>query len=161
MKNASTPGERSSIIVFRVWRGPEKKSLANIVDQLSMIRLKVQSVTAMTGLSRNIVDAGLLKPIFLFWKSTCVKPHRRPPKALALSTNRNPPRTKCVSVATIRRTPLKMSAITPTSRQEKRSRWKRKAKRRTNIRDDDFTIALKTRQEGIFSVEPDEHTIEG
>lgn len=142
MQNASTPGARSSRIVCMVRVGPEKNSLPKSFDQLSIMILKVQRVTAMIGLRRKIVDAGLLKPIFLFWKSTCVKPHRRPPKALALITSRNPPSTKCVSVATIKRTPLQMSIITPTSRQEKRSRWKRKAKSSTNIRDDDFTIAL-------------------
>lgn len=100
------------------------------------------SVTAIIGLRRNIVDAGLLKPIFLFWNNSCVKAHRRPPNALALITSTKPPRMKCVSVATISRTPLQISMMTPTRRQEKRSKWKRNAKSSTNIREDDLTIAL-------------------
>jgi hypothetical protein len=95
----------------------------------------------MMGESQYMVAAGLSKPIFLFLRRIWDRPHRSPPHALALSTRRRPESTKCVSVATIRTTPLKMRRITPTRRKEKVSRRRRNAKKRTNIKDDDLHIA--------------------
>ena len=69
--------------------------------------------------------------------------HRKPPSALALRTSIKPDKTKWVSVATIKRTPQKMRVMTPTSRSEKVSSLKRKANRRTNIKEDDLHIAVR------------------
>lgn len=54
-----------------------------------------------------------------------------------------PPSTKCVSVATIRSTPVKIRRITPTSRMEKVSKRKRNAKAKTNTSEEDLHIAVK------------------
>jgi hypothetical protein len=71
-----------------------------------------------------------------------VRDHRRPPRALAEITIINPPRTKWFSVATIRSTPAEMRRITPTSRTEKVSRRKKKAKPKTNTREEDLHMAV-------------------
>jgi hypothetical protein len=70
-----------------------------------------------------------------------VRLHRKPPRALALRTSMKPDRTKCVSVATIRRTPQRISAITPTRRREKVSSLNRNAKKRTKMSEEDLHIA--------------------
>jgi hypothetical protein len=71
-----------------------------------------------------------------------VRDHRRPPRALAERTIINPPRTKWLSVATIRSTPAEMMRMTPISRREKVSRRKKKAKAKTNTREEDLHMAV-------------------
>ena len=71
-----------------------------------------------------------------------MRDHRRPPRALAERTITNPPRTKWLSVATIRSTPAEMRRMTPTSRREKVSRRKKKAKAKTNTREEDLHMAV-------------------
>lgn len=90
-----------------------------------------------------MVAGGLSRPILLFLRRSWDRDHLRPPNALALSTSTSPERTKCVSVATIKTTPLNIRVITPINRYENCSRRKRKANPRTNIRDDDLHIAGK------------------
>lgn len=61
-------------------------------------------------------------------------------------TKMNPPKTKCVSVATIKSTPQKIRNITPIRRNEKVSRRNKNAKPRTKINDDDLHMAKNTGQ---------------
>lgn len=118
----------------------------------------------MIGLSHQIVAAGLSKPCVRFEKlnsehdgyesiesyhtifrslnNTCVNAHLKPPLRLALMTRMKPTRTKCVWVKTIRSTPETMRRITKTRRHDGCSSLKRKAKRRTNIKDEDLHIAI-------------------
>ena len=71
-----------------------------------------------------------------------MRDQRRPPRALAEITIINPPRTKWLSVATIRSTPAEMRRMTPISRREKVSRRKKKAKAKTNTREEDLHMAV-------------------
>ena len=130
-------------IVVSVSVKPLKNRLRNNVVQLSTTRLTIASDTPITGDSQKIVAAGLSSPIFLFLRRTCVRLQRKPPDALAERTRMRPERTKWVSVATIRRTPIKMRKMTPTRRYENFSRRKRKAKRRTKIREEDLHMAVR------------------
>src|SRR5882762_7629201 len=141
MRNATIPGATRYIAVFKVAPRLAKKDDVKTLIQPSIKTLMKAKERPMAGASQNIVAAGLSKPIFLFLRSTWDRPHRRPPRALALSTRRRPDRTKCVSVATISTTPLKIRSITPTRRKEKGSKRKRNAKSRTNIKVDDLHIA--------------------
>jgi hypothetical protein len=107
-----------------------------------MLALTTARVIPMEGANQNIVAAGLSKPNFLFFSSICVRLHRRPPKALALSTRIKPCNTNSASVATMRRTPRNMSKITAVRCQENVSSRKRIANSNTNISDDDLHIAV-------------------
>lgn len=87
-----------------------------------------------------------------------MRDHRRPPRALAERTIINPPRTKWFSVATIRSTPAEMRRMTPTSRREKVSRRKKKAKAKTNTREDDLHMAVNdVIRELVSTVDKDEY----
>lgn len=92
------------------------------------------------GANQKIVAAGLFIPISLFFNNNCVKPHLNPPKKEAERTRMRPGREKDVVVNTMRRTPAVMSAMTAISRKEGRSRCKRKAKRSTNMSEEDLHI---------------------
>lgn len=118
-----------------------KKTLPKIESHPSTIILMIPNVIPMIGANQNTVATGLCIPNFLSLSRSCVRDQRRPERALPEITRINPPRTKWVSVATMRTTPDTMSAITPISRKEKISSRKRKAKRRTNTSEDDLTMA--------------------
>lgn len=89
---------------------------------------------------QKIVAAGLFIPISRFFNNIWVRPHRRPPRNEADKTRMNPRREKVVVVATMSSTPPVISAITDIRRMEGRSRWRRKAKSRTKVRDEDLTM---------------------
>jgi hypothetical protein len=142
MQNARTPGRIKKNSVLSVVKKPLKKWEAKRSCQLSIARLTTASVNPIGGASQKTVAAGLSKPILWSFNRRWVKLHRKPPNALADNTSRNPPKTKCDSVATIKITPEKMRKMTPIRRLEKTSNLKRKAKARTNMRDEDLTIAM-------------------
>lgn len=126
--------------------------LAKIDDQSSKNTLIVHKVTPITGASQNIVAAGLFIPISSFLSKRCVKLHRKPPSALAVVTKTNPDSMNLVSAATIIRTPMKMSRMTPTSRRENFSNLKKKANVKTKISDEDLHMAnrcVKRLNEGV------------
>ena len=142
MQKAITPGADTKKPVCKTRDVPRKNSLLNRVVHCSMHALTIPSVAPIEGANQNIVETGLSNPIFLFFRSTCVRLHRRPPSALAVSTRIKPCKTNSASVATIRSTPVKINKITATSRQEKVSRRNRNANSNTNISDDDLHIAV-------------------
>jgi len=80
-----------------------------------------------------------------------VRDHRKPPRALAERTTIKPPKTKWDSVATIRSTPAEMRRMTPINRRENVSRRKKKAKPKTNTREDDLHMAVNDVVGGIVS----------
>jgi hypothetical protein len=112
-----------------------------MADHESTKKLTRDNVNPIKGVNQNNVVGGLSIPNFLFFNRVCVKLHRRPLNALALVTRRNPSSIKCVCVATIKTTPMKIRNITPIRRNENFSRPKRNANPRTNINDDDLHIA--------------------
>lgn len=136
-----TPGSVKNKIVSNVFQAPSKNLLRKIVGQCSSTMLTMVKVAPILGASQKIVAAGLSRPIFLFFNRTWVRLHRRPPRALAVSTKMRPSRTKWASVATINTTPEKIKVITPTSFHEKASKRKRNANISTNINEDDLHIA--------------------
>lgn len=145
MQNARNPGTVRKKHVCNICHPPLKNFVENTLNQPSEKRLTRPRVTPMIGESQNRVAAGLFIPIFLFFRSTCVRPQRRPDIALALRQSRKPGRTNCVSVATMRTTPMTMSAMTLTRRQENTSNRSKNANNNTKMSDEDLTIAVKTK----------------
>lgn len=141
MQNARIPGQIKKIKVLNVSPAVSKNGLTKILLQPSITRVAMPSVRPMMGASQNSVAGGLLMPMFLLRRRSCVRPHRRPPSALADVTNKKPLSTKWVWVATMRRTPAQMRNMTPMSRHENISSLSRKANRRTKTKDDDLHIA--------------------
>jgi len=135
------PGAARNKIVPTVLSPPSKKWVRKIDGQFSKERLTMPRVMPIEGANQKMVDAGLSNPIFLLLSRTCVRLHRRPPRALALMTRIRPSKTKWASVATISTTPAKIRVITAIKRQEKVSRRNRNANSRTNIKDDDLHMA--------------------
>ena len=72
-----------------------------------------------------------------------MRPQRKPEKKAAEMTRTKPSIENLTSPATIMMTPSVIVAMIPTRRQEGTSRRKRKAKMRTNAREDDLHIAEK------------------
>lgn len=144
MQKAMIPGHSRKKRVLRVLPGVAKNWFAKILLQPSMKSVVTSNETPIIGASQKSVAAGLCMPMFLLRISSCVRLHRRPPRALAEVTSRKPLRTKWVSVATMRSTPAQMRNITPMSRHENFSSRRRNAKRRTKTRDDDLHIADRT-----------------
>ena len=151
MQKATTPGairySEVSIVTTRV----EKNLVLNNSFQCSTKILIIARVMPMAGVNQKTVAAGLLNPI-LSRSRTCVRLHRRPPRALALMTRIKPFNMKCVSVATIRRTPENIRNMTAMRRHEKDSKRNRKANRRTKMREDDLHIAVTRRSLVIVKV---------
>lgn len=87
-------------------------------------------------------------PIFLSFNKSCVRAHRNPPSALAVSTRRNPPNIKLASVATMRSTPKNIRKMTATRLIESFSSRNRNANIGTNINDDDLHIAGQDETQG-------------
>lgn len=107
-----------------------------------MKRLTIARVMPMIGASQKTVAAGLLNPIFLSRRRSCVKLHLRPPRALALITMIKPFNTKWVSVATIRRIPENIRSMTAIRCHENISKRKTNANKRTKMREEDLHIAI-------------------
>lgn len=142
MKKANAPGKRMTAEVLSVAAiDPQNSSLAKMALGPSKIRLHVARVTAMIGASQKRVAKGLLRPIVSLSSSICVNAHLNPPKADAVRTSIMPTRWNFVSPETISTRPTVMIEMMPTSRQVGFSRWKRKAKRSTNPREDDLHMA--------------------
>ena len=142
MENAITPGKMRSPVVFRIAVGPSRKREPGNSLQLSRKTLTMAMVRPMMGANQKMVATGWFNPERLSRMSICVRDHRNPPRALAEMTRMKPPRTKWVSVATIRSTPADMRRMTPIRRRENVSRRKKKAKDRTNTSDEDLHIAV-------------------
>lgn len=101
---------------------------------------RMRSVRNMTGARKNIEENGL-EVAGLRRSRICVRDHRKPDDAAADMTRKKPRTSKAVSPATITMTPAVMVAIMAASFQDGFSRWKRKAKSRTNPKTEDLHIA--------------------
>lgn len=86
-------------------------------------------------LLKGLLVAGLRK------RSICVSAQRNPEKKADDIIKIKPRALKAVSPATIMTTPIVMVAMIKINFTEGCSRWKRKAKRRTNAREEDLHIA--------------------
>jgi hypothetical protein len=145
------PGKISSPAVCRIAPGPSRKREPGNSLQLSTATLTKAIVRPIIGASQKMVATGWFIPERLSRKSIWVRDHRRPPRALAEITRIKPPRTKWVSVATIRSTPAEMRRMTPISRRENVSRRKKKANAKTKTREEDLHMAVSDVVGGLIS----------
>src|SRR6266850_249901 len=142
MANAITPGKMRRPVVRRIAPGLSRKREPGSSLQLSRKTLTMAMVRPMIGANQKIVATGLFIPERLSRMIIWVRDHRRPASALAERTRMKPTRTKWVSVATIRSTPIDMRRMTPTRRRENVSKRKKKAKNKTNTSEEDLHMAV-------------------
>lgn len=147
MAKASMPGSMMDMHVLSVSPSdPQNSSCEKTFPQPSKMRLHNPRVAPMIGASQNKVAIGLPMPIDSLWRSIWVSDQRKPPRAEAERTWIMPTKSNWVSVETIRMTPAVMMRMMPASRQEGLSRRNRKAKRRTNAREEDLHMAERGRR---------------